>query len=205
MSAGVWRVAVVTGHPIVREGIIGILEAAGDIAVVVSSSAAESLRFCRVAADVVILELDSGAADLDAVQWLSRATRVVAVSGSGRPADLLAAREAGASGYVGLDADQDAYLTAVRSVARGETFIAGRLLSVVPAGLQPGRAALSRRERETLSYIARGFTHAQTATRMRVSKATVDTYIARIRAKLNLGNKAELALAAVTHGLPHTG
>jgi DNA-binding CsgD family transcriptional regulator len=62
-----------------------------------------------------------------------------------------------------------------------------------------GRAPemLSRRERETLSYIARGFTHQQTATRMGVSKATVDTYVARVRAKLNLGNKAELAIAAL--------
>jgi DNA-binding NarL/FixJ family response regulator len=61
---------------------------------------------------------------------------------------------------------------------------------------------LSPREQEALTYIARGFTHQQTATRMGVSKATVDTYIARIRTKLNLGNKAELALAALRYLSP---
>jgi DNA-binding NarL/FixJ family response regulator len=63
---------------------------------------------------------------------------------------------------------------------------------------RPGR--LSARERETLAHIARGLTHTQIATRMRISKATVDTYVARIRAKLKLGNKAELAIAAVAYG-----
>jgi len=56
---------------------------------------------------------------------------------------------------------------------------------------------LSEREKETLAWVAAGYTHEQTARRMRVAKSTVDTYIARIRGKLGVGNKAELALAAV--------
>jgi DNA-binding CsgD family transcriptional regulator len=68
------------------------------------------------------------------------------------------------------------------------------------------RTTLSNRERQALEYIARGFTHQQTASRMGVSKATVDTYIARIRTKLRLGNKAELALAALRYVEPrHRG
>jgi two-component system, NarL family, nitrate/nitrite response regulator NarL len=58
------------------------------------------------------------------------------------------------------------------------------------------------REQQALAYIGRGFTHQQTATRMGVSKATVDTYIGRVRSKLNLGNKAELALAALRYVEP---
>ncbi len=61
-----------------------------------------------------------------------------------------------------------------------------------------GSARLSGREQEALSYIAAGFTHAQTATRMGVTKATVDTYVDRIRRKLGLGNKAELTRAALS-------
>jgi DNA-binding CsgD family transcriptional regulator len=63
----------------------------------------------------------------------------------------------------------------------------------------PRRPALSPRERHTLSLIARGYTHQQAATRMGISKATVDTYVARIRAKLKVGNKAELAVAALRY------
>jgi DNA-binding NarL/FixJ family response regulator len=59
------------------------------------------------------------------------------------------------------------------------------------------RALLSPREEQALDLIARGYTHAQAATRMGVTKATVDTYVERIRAKLQVGNKAELTRAAL--------
>jgi|KBSMisStandDraft_5_1062788.scaffolds.fasta_scaffold1607207_1 DNA-binding NarL/FixJ family response regulator len=57
---------------------------------------------------------------------------------------------------------------------------------------------LSMREQEVLGYIASGLTHGQTATRMRLTKATVDTYVERIRRKLGAGNKADLTRAAVS-------
>jgi DNA-binding CsgD family transcriptional regulator len=57
---------------------------------------------------------------------------------------------------------------------------------------------LSPREREVLRWISGGMTHGQTATRMRITKATVDTYVERIRRKLGAGNKADLTRAAVT-------
>jgi DNA-binding NarL/FixJ family response regulator len=56
---------------------------------------------------------------------------------------------------------------------------------------------LSPREEQALELIARGFTHAQAARRMGVSKTTVDTYVERIRIKLQVGNKAELTRAAI--------
>ena len=68
----------------------------------------------------------------------------------------------------------------------------------------PTPSPLSDKERETLRYIARGFVHKQIATKMGVSKSTVDTYIARIRRKLNLGNKAQLALAALRYASPES-
>ncbi|MER6126314.1 LuxR C-terminal-related transcriptional regulator [Streptomyces sp. NPDC001795] len=56
---------------------------------------------------------------------------------------------------------------------------------------------MSPREEQTLDLIARGFTHARTATRFGVSKATVDTYIELVRVKLQVGNKAEPTRAAL--------
>jgi len=58
-------------------------------------------------------------------------------------------------------------------------------------------SALAPREKETLRYIARGYTHAQAARRMGISEATVDTYVKRVRQKFKLGNKAELTLLAI--------
>lgn len=56
---------------------------------------------------------------------------------------------------------------------------------------------LSPREREVVAYIAAGFTHEQTARRTGLSRHTIDTYMKRIRAKLHVGNKAELTLVAM--------
>ncbi len=77
--------------------------------------------------------------------------------------------------------------------------VAGPLRGGVDAPSRCERALLSEREQQALALVARGFTHQLAARRMGVSKATVDTYIGRIRVKLQVGNKAELALAALRH------
>ncbi|MFF7635731.1 response regulator transcription factor [Kitasatospora sp. NPDC008050] len=65
----------------------------------------------------------------------------------------------------------------------------------------PGAAAeLSAREQQVLRLLADGFTHDQAARRMGVSRHTVDTYVKRARAKLGLGNKADLVRAAMAYG-----
>jgi DNA-binding NarL/FixJ family response regulator len=63
-------------------------------------------------------------------------------------------------------------------------------------------ARLSNRERQAMGLIAQGFTHQQIARRMGIAKSTVETYVERIREKLQLGNKAQLAVAAI--GILHS-
>jgi two-component system invasion response regulator UvrY len=58
---------------------------------------------------------------------------------------------------------------------------------------------LSKRERQVLRSIGEGFTHDQTARRLGISPHTVDTYVKRVRGKLRIGNKAELARAALMY------
>jgi DNA-binding NarL/FixJ family response regulator len=73
------------------------------------------------------------------------------------------------------------------------------------AGLPPQRTSpgdlvgrtLSARESQVLTHIAHGLTHSQIASRLRISPHTVDTYVKRIRAKLGIGNKAELTRFAL--------
>jgi DNA-binding NarL/FixJ family response regulator len=115
------------------------------------------------------------------------------------PSDDVAATylRAGAGGVVSKQDPADALVTAVREVA------AGRLVGVRrgeagearPQQDEPG--LLSSREEQVLQQIARGLTHGQIAMRLGISRYTVDTYIRRIRAKLGVGNKAELTRAAI--------
>lgn len=61
---------------------------------------------------------------------------------------------------------------------------------------KPAVPNLSNREEQVLLHISLGLTHQQIARRLGISQHTVDTYVKRIRAKLGLGNKAELTRAA---------
>jgi two-component system nitrate/nitrite response regulator NarL len=104
----------------------------------------------------------------------------------------------GARGFLSKHASGEAYVSAIRSVVAGAAFVGPAPLADRRSDRSNARA-LSEREQLALAFIAGGFTHQQTARRMGVSKATVDTYVGRIRTKLRVGNKAELALAALRH------
>ncbi|MFE3717761.1 response regulator transcription factor [Streptomyces cyaneofuscatus] len=69
-------------------------------------------------------------------------------------------------------------------------------VGVVPP--PPDAGGLSSREEQVLEFIAAGLTHAQAARRLGISQHTVDTHVKRIRAKLGVGNKAEMVRHALT-------
>jgi DNA-binding NarL/FixJ family response regulator len=104
----------------------------------------------------------------------------------------------GACGLVRRSADAATVVSAVRSVVAGGEFWdslgpalkVGTEVAEVPDSLSP-------RELQVLRQIARGLTHGQIATRLRISGNTVNTYVKRIRSKLRLGNKAELTRFAM--------
>jgi DNA-binding NarL/FixJ family response regulator len=106
---------------------------------------------------------------------------------------------AGACGVLSRSAPTETVLGAVRAVADGGQFWGDSATYTAADRTAPEDrdSALSPRERQVLRQIARGLTHTQIATRLGISRHTVDTYVKRIRGKLNLGNKAELTRAAV--------
>lgn len=172
--------------------------------------------------DVVLLDLyldDTGAPAVDVVERLSIHKPVVVMSAAHRPGDALALLRAGARGYVSTEDDIGSMQTALEIVATGGFALSPHLADAVQADLAasalrdggPARASreqvahgptasaaseavslLSPREREVLRLIANGLTNAQVAKRMAVTKATVDTYVERIRMKLDLAHKAGL-------------
>lgn len=206
------RLAIVDDHPLARRGVESVLAGLEDLTVVASVGTVAELPDPRTL-DLVILDLylADGVPCTEAVAALRPHTRVLVLSASRVPADVVAVIRAGANGYLTKSAEPEMLVSSVQTVATGGFALSAELADILQAELAaPGRstgtakkpttekaAELSPREREALSWIARGYTHAQTATRMDVTKATVDTYVERIRAKLQLGNKAELTRAAI--------
>lgn len=74
-------------------------------------------------------------------------------------------------------------------------------LTLTAPAVEAPAPALAPRERETLRHIAAGCTYLQAARHMGLSKHTVDAYLRRIRAKLNINSTAELTRLAVSLGL----
>lgn len=201
--------AIVADHPVIRRGIQSILS--GPEFAVVAAVARVAELADPSAVDLVLLApgQDEPAA---VITELRAGTRVLLVCAPATAPDLVTAIGAGASGYLTDQADDAVIVSSAQTVAAGGFAVSADLASILhtrlrlepaePAPTSPPRptlihSALSPREREALCWIARGLTHAQTATRMRVTKPTVDTYVARARVKLKLGNKADLTRAAM--------
>lgn len=197
------RIAIVDDHPVALHGMRRLLEPVPDIDVV--AAVADPAGLPRDAdgflgADLVIMDLylDGGPA-LGAISTVAAECPVLVVSGSREPPDVLDAMKVGASGYVSKHAAEQAYEEAIRAVLSGDPtfYLSSELADLIQAALDTGKRkgtapVLSPREMEVLSYLAEGFTHQQTATRIGISTATVNTYVVRIRDKLELGNKADL-------------
>lgn len=127
------------------------------------------------------------------------------------------ALSAGAGGFLLKDAEPDEIASAVRVVAAGEaliepsitrrlieTFVAAR--PGVPAGAAArGIDQLTEREREILTLVARGLNNDQIGERLFISPATVKTHLARIMAKLDAHDRAQLVLRAYESGLVKPG
>lgn len=130
---------------------------------------------------------------------------VLVISSTEDPAHAVAGIAAGAAGYLTTEGGPEALAAAVQAVAAGCVCLAGSLARAIPTLAHGGVPAppppladlLSPREREALLHIGDGLTHGQAARRMGVSKATVDTYIERVRSKLGVNNKAALVRHAL--------
>jgi two-component system, NarL family, nitrate/nitrite response regulator NarL len=203
-----FRVAIVADWPVARHGIAAFVEQIDGVAVVAAVD--EPTQFLaegeHLNADLVIVSLREGVSEAQAqtIEALAKAASVLVISGSHPSVNALVEFVTAAAGPaqrldLGLAGGSVNAVEPVQEPRTG-TVTGGRGDPRSGAGV--ARPVLSPREKEALSYVANGYTHGQAASRMRVSKATVDTYIARIRAKLEVGNKAELALAALAHVEP---
>lgn len=146
---------------------------------------------------------------LEKIEWLCRTQRVLAFCPTLDNAELILLIELGVRGLIDWSSPAKALRDAVDSVAKGGLYMSQGLpvaTTALPGGptvtpLQTDVQGLTSRELEVLKALAHGMTHKEIARQLDLSKATVDTYVQRIRRKLDVGNKAQLTLAAYALGL----
>jgi DNA-binding NarL/FixJ family response regulator len=202
------RVLLVDDHPVVREGLRGMLEAEADLSVVgEAGSGEEAVAQARVlAADVILMDLRMRGLDgVGATERIIAETpgaRIVVLTTYETDADILRAVEAGASGYLLKDASRADLANAIRAAARGETVlapsVAGRLVNQVR---RPATQTLSGREVEVLGLVAKGLTNADIGRALHISEATVKTHLLRTFGKLGVSDRTAAVTTAMTLGM----
>ncbi len=204
------RVLLVDDHPVVREGLRGMLEAEADLTVVGEAGSGEEavVRARAVEADVILMDLRMR--ELDGVGATERIlaenarAKVVVLTTYETDADILRAVEAGACGYLLKDASRADLANAIRAAARGETVlapaVAGRLVNQVR---RPAAQSLSAREVEVLALVAKGRTNAEIGRALHISEATVKTHLLRTFGKLGVSDRTAAVTTAMSLGLLH--
>ncbi len=200
------KVLLVDDHPVVREGLRGMLAAEDGLKVVAEAGgAAEAVAAVRAhEPDVVLMDLRMPGGD--GVEATARvlvqrpATRVVVLTTYETDADILRAVEAGAAGYLLKDASRAELAQAIRAAARGETVLAPSVAAKLVSRMR-SPVELSRREIEVLRLVARGRTNAEIGRELFISEATVKTHLLRTFGKLEVSDRTAAVTAALERGI----
>lgn len=204
------RVMIVDDHPLVRERLAQIFNHELDMEVCgEAEDAKQAMEIIRLQApDLVIVDItlkNSSGLDLIKSIRLHSATLPILVL-SMHEESLYAERvlRAGANGYITKHQQPAEVLTAVRRVLGGDVYVSDKMASEflrsISSGVKSAPRSVDRltdRELEVLELIGRGRTTREIATKLELGIATIDTYRARIKEKMDFNNASELLHFAI--------
>ncbi len=188
------RIYIIDDHQMFRDGLRGLLEAAGHAVVGETDQiAVANAELRKLQPDVVLLDIilgdRSGIELLENVRRRALNCKVIVVTMSGQIRHLADALRWGVDGYLLKGARASDLLEAVTRVMQGARHFsegAQNLLSAAIAMPSDGDAlqALSLREQQVISLVVRGKTSREIGVALHLSRKTVETYRSRIMAKL---------------------
>lgn len=195
-------------HSLVRRSLRVLLDGEPGLDVVAEASdlATAAQHVHRQAPHVLVLDLQMpGGSSLDLIRRLRERvpeTEIVVLTMERSPVFAEQAMLAGALGFVAKDRADAELPLAVRRAARGEEFVSAQVAAALEGlRMTVNGDALSPRETEVLRLTALGYTASEIATRLHVSRRTVDTHRANLHHKLGVHTRAELVDLALRRHL----
>lgn len=202
------RLLLADDHPVVRAGLRAVLESEPDISVVddVATAEAAVTRTRAGDVDVVLMDLQfgpgmGGSAATKLITGRSGAPRVIVLTTYDTEADIMAAVEAGAAGYLLKDASPEELIAAVRAAAAGQSALAPAVTERLMERVRTPGTSLSAREAEVLTLVAVGLSNQQIARKLFVSQATIKSHLVHIFAKLDADSRTAAVAIASRRGL----
>jgi DNA-binding NarL/FixJ family response regulator len=202
-------VVIVDDHAVVRAGLEQLLASAPDILVVgQGANGDEAVALARsLAPDLVLMDLQMPGVDgVSATRTivgedLSQVLVLTSYSDSER---IVAALDAGATGYLLKDAEPDDILSGIRAVSRGESPIdpkAARQLLTARSARPAAAPDLTPREVEVLGLVRQGLANKQIARRLGISERTVKAHLTSAFSRIGVTDRTQAALWAERQGL----
>jgi len=205
-------ILIVDDHKMVREGLKVFVAMIPDMQI--AGEARDGSEAVEMAAllkpDVILLDLVMPKMDgIEAAQKICQQNpqaRILMVTSFAEDERVMAAIQAGASGYLLKDSSPQELETALRAISRGESYLPPNLAcKVIQSINRPTRSAqvhepLTTREREILKLVAAGHTNDEIAETFCLSPWTVRSHVWRIMKKLHLENRTQVAVYAIRSG-----
>ncbi|MSQ10820.1 MAG: response regulator transcription factor [Dehalococcoidia bacterium] len=217
MAANVTKILIVDDHPMVRDGLRGMLTGDRSLQVVgEASNGAEAISAVgRFMPDIVLMDIRMPDMDgLQAIREIKAAhpqVSVIMVTMYDDPDYLVDAIAAVASGYLLKDVTRFDLTQTLRTVSQGGTSLnpelMARSLKRLVTKSQAGQGesspflALTARERQVLSCLAKGLSNKEIAATLVVSVATIKTHVEHIIQKLGVSDRTQAAVMAATNGM----
>lgn len=208
------RTMIVDDHPVVREGLAGMIGTQPDLAVAgEAGNGVDAVRLAQtLKPDLILMDLQmpamDGAVAIRQILDDNPAARILVLTAFDTDERILHAVEAGAQGYLLKGAPRDELFRAIRVVAEGGSLlqpsVAAKLLTRVGQMLNrqdDGQEQLTEREREVLDLLAKGYRNKEIAEKLIISERTVKFHVGIIFQKLGVSNRAEAVSKAIQTGL----
>jgi DNA-binding NarL/FixJ family response regulator len=201
-------ILITDDHPVVREGLAGMLASQSDLKVVGLAADGETAAKLHqeLSPDVTLMDLRmpgiDGVGAIEMIRKTQPSAHILVLTTYDSDVDILRAIEAGATGYLLKDTPREDLFRAVRAAALGESVlaptVAARLMSRMRA---PADENLSAREIEVLQLVSKGYSNKKIGKSLHISTATVKTHLIHVYNKLGVDDRTAAVTRALEKGI----
>jgi DNA-binding NarL/FixJ family response regulator len=199
------RILIADDHPVVREGLVTILDREPDMRVVgQAANGREAVeQYQQVQPDVTLMDLSmphlDGYEAMQQIRAYDAAARVVALTTFAGEQDIHRSLHSGALSFILKDASPDALMQCIREVSSGKVWLPPSVAGRLAESLR--HAPLTRRERDVLQLLCEGRSNRDIGARLNVAEGTVKIHVNKILVKLRASSRTEAVALALRRGL----
>jgi two-component system, NarL family, response regulator len=199
------RILIADDHPVVREGLVALINRRPDMLVVAEVSNGQEAveQFLRHRPDIALLDLRMPGMDgVDAIAAIREkipTARLIVLTTFDGEEDIYRGLRAGAKAYLLKDAPRDELLTCIRQVHEGQTVIPPAIAAKLADRLTT--SGLTRREIQVLRLVADGMGNKEIAAELSISEGTAKTHVSSILTKLDASDRTQAVTIALRRGI----